>query len=265
MNIERVIAKVLFNDYLRLESAYVGYGKYSNHAIRARRFDLAQVDKIMQAAGWQRGADGIWTRQGQRFSVEVAYSSEEHTPRLVVLKEEALKAGIELRLQRLDPAALYKKVMEKRHDVGWLGWGTGMRPHFWEFWHSANANRPQTNNITNTADPELDRMIDRYRESLDEDERIALALQIQARVDAIGAFVPTFMVPYFREGYWRWWRFPDPPATRVSESLFSPFDSSTGGLFWFDAARYEETREAMRRGDVFEPVTIIEETFKKAS
>ena len=262
MNIERVIQTVLHNDYFRLESPYVGYGKYSNPAIKARRFDLAEVDRLMQAAGWQRGPDGIWTRDGQRYSVEVTYSREEHTPRLVVLKEEALKAGIELRLQRLDPAAQYKKVMEKRHDVGWLGWSTGMRPHFWEFWHSVNAHRPQTNNITNTDDPEIDSLIDRYRDSLDEDERVALALAIQEKVHATGAFVPTFMVPYFREAYWRWWRFPNPPATRLSGSLFSPFSSSTGGLFWFDPQRYAETREAKRRGDVFEPVTIRDETFK---
>ena len=262
MNIEKVIATVLRNDYFRLESAYVGYGRYTNEGIKARRFDLARVDRLMQAAGWQRGPDGIWRQDGQRFSVEVAYSREEHTPRLVVLKEEARKAGIELRLQRLDSAAQYKKVMEKRHDVGWLGWSTGMRPHFWEFWHSANAHRPQTNNITNTDDPELDRLIDRYRASLDETERIELAREIQARVHAIGAFVPTFMVPYFREAYWRWWRFPEPPATRLSDSLFDPFGSASGGLFWLDPVRYAETRQAMRQGVTFEPVTRRDTTFK---
>lgn len=265
LNIQRVIEAVLYNDYFRLEGAYVGYGRYSNNTIKARRFDLHKVDQLMQAAGWQRGPDGIWQRDGQRYSVEVTYSSEEHTPRLVVLKEEALKAGIELRLQRLDPAAQYKKIMEKRHDVGWLGWSTGMRPHFWEFWDSANAHRPQTNNITNTDNPELDALIERYRNSLEEEERIALALQIEAKVHEIGAFVPSFMVPYFREGYWRWWRFPTPPATRVSDTLFDPFSSTTGGLFWFDQNLYEETRAAMRRGEAFEPATRRDETFKAGS
>ncbi len=265
MNIEKVIATVLRNDYFRLESAYVGYGPYTNERIKARRYDLAQVEHNMLDAGWQRGPDGIWQQNGQRFSVEVSYSREEHTPRLVVLKEEARKAGVELRLQRLDPAAQYKKILEKRHDVGWLGWSTGLRPHFWEFWHSVNAHRPQTNNVTNTDDSEMDRLIDRYRESLDEDERIALSLKIQEQVHALGAFVPTFMVPYFREAYWRWWRFPEPQATRLSDSLFDPFGSTTGGLFWFDADLYQETREAMRKGVRFDPVTIKNTTFKRDS
>jgi hypothetical protein len=97
----------------------------------------------------------------------------------VVLKEEAKKAGIELQLLKLDPSTAFKKILEKRHDVAWLGWSTGMRPHFWEFWHSVNAHKGQTNNVTNVDDPEMDRLIDAYRNSLDETERIDLAHRIQ--------------------------------------------------------------------------------------
>ncbi len=179
MNIRKVIEEVLRNDFFRLEHGYVGYGPYSNNEIKARRYDLKKVDQYMKAAGWQRGNDGIWAKNGRRFSVEVTYGSERHTPKLVVLKEEAKRAGVELKLQKLDPSAWYKKISENRHEVIIMGFGTGLRPSFWQTWHSDNAHKPQTNNVTNTDDPELDRMIDRYRNSLDEDERIHLSLQIQ--------------------------------------------------------------------------------------
>ncbi|MFO7713435.1 extracellular solute-binding protein [Desulfosarcina sp.] len=262
MNVEKVIAEVLRNDYVRLESAYVGYGPYTNSNIKARRYDIDKVAAYMTRSGWQRGPDGIWTKADRRFSVEVVYYRDDHTQRLVVLKEEAKKAGIELQLLKLDPSTAFKKILEKRHDVAWLGWSTGLRPHFWEFWHSANAHKGQTNNVTNTDDPEMDRLIDVYRNSLDEAERIDMAHRIQTRVHEIGAFVPTFMVPYFREVYWRWWRFPDPPATRTSGSLFDAFSSGSGGLFWFDPALHAETRQAMADGTTFEPVILVDQTFK---
>ena len=262
MNVKKVIVQVLRNDYFRLESAYVGYGKYTNTSIRARRYDLDKVKAYMTRSGWQRGPDGIWAKNGRRYSVEVVYYRDDHTQRLVVLKEEARKAGIELNLLKLDPSTAFKKILEKRHDVAWLGWSTGMRPHFWEFWHSVNAHKGQTNNVTNTDDPEMDRLIDAYRNSLDEQERIDLAHRIQQRVHEIGAYVPTFMVPYFREVYWRWWRLPEPPATRTSGSLFSAFDSSSGGLFWFDSQLAEQTRNAMDDGVAFPPVTLRDETYK---
>ncbi len=262
MNVEKVITQVLRNDYVRLESAYVGYGPYTNSTIKARRYDIGKVDAYMTQSAWQRGPDGIWTKNGRRFSVEVVYYRDDHTGRLVVLKEEAKKAGIELQLLKLDPSTAFKKILEKRHDVAWLGWSTGLRPHFWEFWHSANAHKGQTNNVTNTDDPKMDRLIDAYRNSLDEAERIDLAHRIQARVHEVGAYVPTFMVPYFREVYWRWWRLPDPPATRTSGSLFDTFGSGSGGLFWFDPVFYERTRQAMADGIVFEPVTVVDKTYK---
>ena len=265
MNIEKVITEVLRGDYFRLEHGFVGYGAYSNPDIRARRFDLEKVTALMTEAGWRRGNDGIWVKNGLRFSVEVTYTLDEHTPRLVVLKEEAKKAGVELELRRLDPAASYKKVLEKKHDVAWMGWGTSLRPQYWEHFHSVNAHKPQTNNITNTDDPEIDRLIEAYRNSLDSETRQRLSREIQLRIHQIGAFVPTFMVPYVRQAYWRWWRLPTPAGTKHSGDLFDPFSSATGGLFWYDARRHEETEAAMKADRAFAPVTIVDETYKMKS
>ncbi|MFO7964223.1 MAG: extracellular solute-binding protein [Desulfobacterales bacterium] len=265
MNVEKVISQVLRNDYFRLEQGFMGYGPYTNETIRARRFDLEKVDHYMKKAGWHRGGDGIWTNGRMRFSVEVTYHFDEDTPRLVVLKEEAKKAGIELRLQKLDASSAFKNVLEKKHDVAWMGWSTSLRPQYWEHFHSVNAHRPQTNNITNTDDPEMDRLIEAYRESLDEAERISLSLGIQEKIHEICPFVPTFMVPYVREACWRWWRLPEVPGTKQTQGLFDPFSSATGGLFWYDEALREETEAAMASGETFEPVTIIDETYKPAS
>lgn len=262
MNIERVIEKVLRKDYFRLEQGFVGYGDYTDETIRARRFDIKKVNELMTEAGWKRGKDGIWQKNGTRFSVVVTYGTDVHTPRLVVLKEEAKKAGVELRLQLLDPSASYKKVMEKKHDVHWGGFGTSMRPQYWEHFHSANAHKPQTNNITNTDDPEMDKLVDAYRNSLDADERKALSKKIQAEFHAIGSFVPTFMIPYVRHAYWRWLQLPEVPGTRWSEDLFDPFSRMTGGLFWYDKNVYDETKRAMKKGRNFQQVTIIDKTFQ---
>ncbi|WP_245809229.1 extracellular solute-binding protein [Desulfamplus magnetovallimortis] len=262
MNVQKVIDQVLRGDYFRLNQAYVGYGAYTNPDITSRDFNIETVEKLMTESGWQRGGDGIWAKEGMRFSVEVTYGFDEHTPRLVVLKEEALKAGIELRLQKLDSTAAFKKFLEKKHDVAWMGWSTSLRPSYWQSWHSDNAHKVQTNNITNTDDPELDRLIDAYRASLDEDERIELSIKIQAAIHDQAAFVPTFMVPYVRHGYWRWLKLPKFHGTRKSDSLFDPFSSMTGGLFWFDMSIYKETKEAMSSNKTFDAITVVDERYK---
>lgn len=262
MNVQKVIEKVLRKDYFRLPQAFFGYGPYTNPDITPREYDIDKVNTLMSGRGWSRGTDGVWEKQGQRFSVKVTYSFEEHTPRLVVLKEDAIKAGIELKLERLDSTTTFKKFLEKKHDVVWMGWSTNMRPSYWQGWHSDNAHKPQTNNITNTNDPVLDDLINQYRASLNEAERIGLSLKIQQVIHDTGAFVPTFMIPYVRLGYWRWLELPEFHGTRRSDSLFDPFSSATGGLFWINEEKRKETLSAMKENRSFAPVVIVNDTFK---
>lgn len=262
MNIGKVINNVLRGDYFRLAQAFFGYGQYTDYTIKPRTYDIAKVQDLMMSAGWTRGNDGIWQKEGVRFSAKVTYSYEEHTPRLVVLKEDALKAGVELLLERLDSTAMFKKILEKKHEVAWMGWSTNIRPSYWQGWHSDNAHKPQTNNITNTDDPVLDELIDLYRASLDEKERVKLSLTIQQAIHETGVFVPTFMVPYVRLGYWRWLELPDFHGTKRSDYLFDPFSSTTGGLFWINAKKKEETLTALKKGKVFQPVVIVDKRFK---
>ncbi len=260
INMDKLIRELLRGDYSRLHGGTTGYGEYDNLDIKARNFSVLKVEELMKKSGWKRGTDGIWQKGLQRYSVRVTYSADFHTSRLVLLKEEAKKAGIELRLQRLDGSAAFKMVLEKKHEVYWGGWASTDRPQYWGLYHSVNAHKSQTNNITNTDDPEMDRLIDLYRKSLSINERIKLARKIQRKIHEIGAYVPTYYVGYIRGAYWRWWKFPDVPATKTSEELFEPFKL---GMFWFDAEEKKRTKDAMKAGETFSPETIVDTTYKR--
>ena len=262
MNVDKVLLQVLRGDYFRLAQPFFGYGDYTDYTIQPRAFDIERVEGLMTDAGWARGTDGIWARDKRRFSVNVTYTLDDHMPRIAVLKEEALKAGIELKLEKLDQTAAFKKFLEKKHDVAWMGWSTSLRPSYWQGWHSDNAHKVQTNNITNTDDPDLDQLIDSYRESLKTEERIRLSRQIQNKIHKIGAFVPTYMVPYTRAAYWRWLRLPEWHGTKMSDSLFDPFSSLSGGLFWIDRVKRQETLDAMKTGRSFDPVVTVDTQYK---
>jgi microcin C transport system substrate-binding protein len=105
-------------------------------------------------------------------------------------------------------------------------------------------------------------LIDAFRNSLEEKERIELSRKIQSKIHEIGCFVPTFMVPYVRQAYWRWWRLPEIPGTKMTGDLFSPFGSTTGGLLWYDKDLHTETEKAMKSNQKFAPVTILNEKYK---
>lgn len=254
LNFDRVIATVLRNDFERLEAFHTGYGEYTNKNIKAREYDLKKAGDILDKAGWTaRGGDGIRTKDGQRLSLELVYGRKEHNDRWSVLKQDAIKAGIELKLKLQDPSAHYKTIMQKQHQIAALGWSTGFRPAFWQHFHSENANKPQTNNITNTAVPEIDELIMSYRNETSIEKRISLAQSLAQHIHDNAAFIPSFKVTYTRGAHWRWLKFPEVPGTKTTGSLYSPFGN--GGLFWIDNKTKVDTMRARKSKAKF-PVVL---------
>lgn len=260
MNVDLMLRSVLRGDYERLRMHYDGYGDYSHPDIQARSFDLDLANEYFDRAGWTEfGPDGIRRKGGQRLSLTVLYSTQEHTARLVVLREEAKKAGVELNLQLTDSAAAFKQILEKQHQIGWMAFNVGPWPSPWQHYHSENAHKPQTNNITNTDDLELDALIDAYDSATDKETRIRLSHEIQQMLHDIGMFIPMYKVPYTREAYWRWMQLPDHYATRTTDVIFDPMAE---GLFWIDQEIKEETLQAKENGVSFPPVYIEDTTWR---
>ncbi len=262
INIQTMIDTVLRGDYERLHAMHTGYGEYTNTEIRAREFDLDKADEYFSAAGWgERGPDGIRIKDGNRLVVVLAYSTQLHTDRLVVLREEAKKAGVDLQLNLLDSATYYKNVIEKKHQAAWMSWSISLRPSFWQHFHSDNAHKPQTNNITNMDDPEIDALIEQYDNSDDVNARTELARTLDMKIHESGVYIPSYYVPYVRHGYWRWVKLPEAYGTRLSDTLFDPMYLS---LFWIDEEEKQRTLKAMKNNESFEPVTIIDDKYKVA-
>ena len=89
-------------------------------------------------------------------------------------------------------------------------------------------------------------MIEAYRASEDEAEKIDLSKQIQRMLHERGALIPSYQVPYTRLGYWRWMQLPkDNYVTKTGGGLFDLFDPVAGGLFWIDRDLKKATEEAI--------------------
>jgi microcin C transport system substrate-binding protein len=270
LNFDRVIRTVLRNDYARMQTFNEGFGDYDNRSIKAREFDLGKAREYLEAAGWRdRGPDGILVKDGRRLSLRVTYGSPFSTDRLVVLREEAKKAGIELELSLLDSASAFKQMQEKKHQIAWMTWANqGASPEYWQFFHSANAHIPQTNNLMNHDDPKMDALIDAYRASSIKAERVELAHQLEQMIFDSGSVIPSFEVPYTREAAWAWVKLPAWLGVRTTDVLFDPLEMSAGmysagGLFWIDVEEKRRVRAAMSAGQKLPPILKIDETYRR--
>jgi microcin C transport system substrate-binding protein len=259
----KVIDEYFRGDYLRMRTTADGYGEFTHPTLSARPFDIEAALRHFAAAGFtRRGPDGVLVNDaGQRLSFTVTSGYEALKDILTILREEALQAGLELRLEILDGTAAWKKVQEKQHDIQFSAFAVSpeMFPRYWETYHSVNAydvpwlpdgsvnpNRrlkAQTNNLMSIALPELDRRIEAYRASGDVDEMKRLAFEMEEILYEDGSFVPGFVIPFFRTAYWRWVRWPDDFNVKIAMT------AAEHHLYWIDETERERVEAARRAGE----------------
>jgi microcin C transport system substrate-binding protein len=275
-NWDLVIAKFFRGDYSRLHSAQEGYGAFSHPRLRARSFDIEQAQSHFAKAGFDtRGGDGILVNSaGQRLSFTLSSGYERYRDVFTLLKEEALKAGLDLKIEILDSTAGFKKASEKQHEIHFVAFNVGleMYPRFWDFYHSDNAYNqaflsdgtinpertamPQTNNLELFADSVMDKKITAYRASSDIGEMQTLAHEMIAMHHHYASFVPGFYQPFYRIGHWRWVRYPEGFNYKYSSA------SNHYNVHWIDQAIKQETLQARKEGTAFDPQIILFEQFK---
>ncbi|HNX25428.1 MAG TPA: ABC transporter substrate-binding protein, partial [Spirochaetota bacterium] len=112
----------------------------------------------------------------------------------------------------------------------------------------------------NLDDPEMDKLINQYRDSTDEKELIKLSLKIQEKISESGGWIPLDMLPFTRALHWRWIQLPDVPGYKTSTEIFD--EPAAGGYFWIDENIKNETIDAMKSNKTFPPVTKIITKYK---
>lgn len=275
-NFDLVCAQFFRGDAVRLETRSDGYPFRVHPTLTYRRFDPERARQHFAKAGFTtQGADGVLTNAaGARLSFTLTMSRPDLRDLLPILKQEALKAGLELRLEVLDSTTGWKKVQEKNHDITLVALARSVEPfpRYWELYHGSNAYedayldaagkpvnkasdgtpnpkpskvRVQTNNMTMTFVPELDRLIEAYDQAETMDEIKRIAVQIEEIIYDQASWVNGWALPFYRVGYARHVRWPqgfNVAKSRTADEFF---------LSWIDEDARRETEEARRSGKTF--------------
>ncbi len=276
-NWQLVIDQYFRGDNTRLRTGNDGYGSFSHPTLQPRPFSIEKAQEYFAKAGFtERGPDGIlMNAAGERLSFSLTTGYERLKDILTILREEAGKAGVEIRVEILDATSGWKKVQEKKHDLYFVAFNSPheMYARYWETYHSDNAYdvafledgsvnpdrkiKTQTNNLQMIADLEIDRLIDLYRASEDADEMRGLAYQLEERLFEHGSFVPGYIEPFERVGHWRWMRYPDEFSYQHMRSDWQFF------VHWIDEDLKAETLGAMKSGETFPAKITINDKYKE--
>jgi peptide/nickel transport system substrate-binding protein len=91
------------------------------YADRGLRFDRAEAVRLLDAAGWRPGADGVRAKGGERLSFTLVYSATERYGSIYQLMTQQLaEVGVELRPTPLDDAT--NSARQSAGDYDFVSW-----------------------------------------------------------------------------------------------------------------------------------------------
>ena len=268
-NWDKVIDVVFRGDYSRLQGFTSGYS-VTNPDVKALPFSVKKAREAFAEAGYDReDKDGIlMNAQGQRLDLEITYSTDSvKTRQMIIIKEEARRAGVNFILDDREATASFAKATSKEHQLYYSAWGfMPPYPRYYEYFHSRNAydekgnRKAQTNNVFSYADPEMDVLVEAYRNARTVEELKEYALKIQTIIADENLFIPGFTNEFARVANWRWVRWPDTPETRFSPPLaYIPLE---GYCYWIDPEMKKETLAARKSGKEFPEVERVVEDYR---
>jgi microcin C transport system substrate-binding protein len=271
MNYQKVIDFDLRGDYRRLNAFSQGYPLLGNPPITAREFSPEKARAAFAAAGYtQAGPDGVLVNgKGERLVVTITHRKAPVIDKYMArLREEALKCGLELRLDSMDGSAAFQKASQKQHQAVQVAFGTTPPfPDHYQHFHGKDAYledgktpKPNTNNLTSFADPRMNALCEAQRKATTVEEYRRTVFEADQIVHDEAIWVPGFDQNFYWVAYWRWIKWP--PGFNVSVSQ----DPYQNHVLWIDEAAKAETLEAMRSGGTFpETDEVFDQNLKSLS
>ena len=154
-----------------LEKVFFGVGRVEMSAVahgvagrvddfdNAYPFDLARARQLLDAAGWQTGADGIRAKGGQRLSLVLATYRPAWGQLAEVLQSQLRVVGVDVQIQRMQQAPYLDFIRGYRHHLAeTVGIGVA---DFGQLFARYRSDQIGTNNYLGLADPQLDSLLDR--------------------------------------------------------------------------------------------------------
>lgn len=138
-------------------------------------YDPAGAVKLLNEAGWKDSdGDGVLDKDGVKFAFTfMVPSSSESAKRMAAkMKEDFVRAGIDMGVQPVEWTGFIKRVREGKFDACTMLWGSNIpRTDPTQIWHSSS--QGGGSNYIGFSNPEADRLMEEARVEFDESVRNA--------------------------------------------------------------------------------------------
>ncbi|NTU52591.1 MAG: ABC transporter substrate-binding protein [Chlorobiaceae bacterium] len=129
-----------------------------DETIKPWAFDTALAVKLLEAAGWFPGPDGIRQKNGRRFSF-VLYTNAGNARRnyaCVIIQQNLKEIGIDCKIELQESNVFFQNLQERKLDAWMAGWSIGLEIDPLDVWGSDL--RKSRFNFPGYINPKIDRL-----------------------------------------------------------------------------------------------------------
>lgn len=176
-----------------IKDVYLGYAepavspfsprsKQHDTSLEPWQFNLAKAQALLKEVGYEdRNGDGVLEdKAGKPFEFKLTYfEANEDTKRMVLLlKDLYAKAGVKMIPTPQEWPVMLEALNKKDFDAITLAWTSGIETDIYQMFHSSQS-KTDGDNFISYKNPELDKLIEQARSTVDESTRMPIWKQAE--------------------------------------------------------------------------------------
>ncbi len=182
INRDLMIEKFDFNMNLPATGPLYQQSEYADPTIKPVNFDPQLALKLLKADGWKPGPDNILQKKIGKEMVRLSFTilepNQDYVKYLTVFKEDAIKAGVEVKIKYIEWTTFIKLLDERNFEavrLGWSGGSTDWDPK--QIWHS-DSYAGGGSNFIGYSNKTVDKLIEEARMTMDKTKRVKLLRKV---------------------------------------------------------------------------------------
>jgi peptide/nickel transport system substrate-binding protein len=183
--VDEIIDKIYFGLASRLTGPFLPGSSASDDTLPPIPHDLEKARQLLDEAGW-KDTNGDGTRDKvvagkmveAKFDLMIYSDSPQYRQIAEIIRENCRKIGIDAQITPTKWALMLQKLRKKEFDATILGWALSWKSDPFQIWHGSQADAPESSNSIGYSNPEVDKLIEVLRVTMDEKRQSEIYKQI---------------------------------------------------------------------------------------
>jgi microcin C transport system substrate-binding protein len=206
-------------------------------------YNIEKAKQLLKEAGFKMNPQtGILEKDGKELAFDFLTRDSSSDKFLILVNTAFKEVGIKMKIVRKDFAAWMRDVDVFNFNATWASWSAGIYRDPEQTWHSKEADRNSSNNITGFKDERVDALIEKQKTIFSMADRNQINRDIDAILSEAVPYILLWNINSVRLLYWNKFGMPATILSKYSD------ERSLISYWWYDQDSAAELRAAVKSG-----------------